>query len=120
MTKKHQSQPEKPSSQTPSTVEEVVVSLMKAIVATKSPSPKTGKIGKGVFHRHLGDLLKLKYGEDFDTRAATDALLEAGVLEGHPSKGGFTFYLKGDMPVSSNTVDPKTIFALAGLDFPSR
>jgi len=95
-------------------IEEVVVSLMKAIVATKSPSPKTGKIGKGVFHRTLGDLLRLKYGEKFDVRSVTDAMLKSGALEGHPSKGGFTFYLKGDKPVSSTTVDPKTIFALAG------
>lgn len=73
---------------------------IKLLKQYKKPSPKTGKIGTGIFARDFNDVVKEVYGKDFDVRAATDALLESGELEGHPVKGGFMFYLPGEGPQS--------------------
>ena len=96
--------------------DEFAVRVINVLKKHKEPSPKTGKIGKGVFARPFNEAARKVYGEDFDVVAATNALIEQGKLEGHPVKGGFMLYLPGEGPQSKT---PKTddILKEAGLEF---
>ena len=82
----------------------------------KKPSPKTGKIGKGIFAQSFNEVARQYYGATFDVRAEVDKLLEAGVLEGHPVKGGFMLYLQGEGP-SSQKSKPEDVLSDLGLSW---
>ena len=95
-------------------LEVVVVKLIEQLKLHKLPSPKTGKVGNGVFARPINEALRAIYGESFDCVAATTGLIEKGIIEGHPVKGGFMLYLAGEGP-RRTTPSADDLLAAVGL-----
>ena len=90
--------------------------VIERLKADKKPSPKTGKIGKGIFAQSFNEVARQYYGATFDVRKAVDTLLADGVIEGHPVKGGFMLYLQGEGP-SSQKSKPEDVLKDLGLNW---
>jgi galactokinase len=88
--------------------EKLAVELVNAILARKPVSEKTGKkpAGVNVVTDKFNETVRKIYGDNFDCTGEINKLIEKGILEGHPVKGGFKIYLAGTKPngsgISSN------------------
>lgn len=96
--------------------DEFAVTAVKAILARKPVSEKTGKkpAGVNVVTDNFNSIARKVYGDDFDVRGAIDELIKNDVLQGHPVRGGFRIYVYGEMPNSSG-VKESDVLADLGL-----
>jgi hypothetical protein len=93
--------------------------VLKAIDTLKVPykDKATGEMvtPKGLHVRYTGfnDAFKDYFGKD--PIPAVNALIEQGKIEGHPIKGGFLIYKKGEMPEAQSGTGGKKALAKMGL-----
>ncbi len=82
------------------TFKDFTIKAIKVLREYNQPSKKTGKTSQGISVNYSGynDLARKYFGADYDVRAAVDALLKSGEIEGHPVKGSFMIYLPGEQP----------------------
>jgi hypothetical protein len=95
-----------PSTVTPGVIDARITLEFRAkfvAMIRKLEAAKTGKYAgtKGVHSVYDGVNAELKR-LGFDPISTVDALVKAGVVEGHLTKGGFRIYVNGEKPVTEN------------------